>query len=149
MDAKLSYREAAVRGATPVRLVVLLYEQAIEDLRRARVAFDQGEIETRTARINHAIVVIGHLQSSLDLEQGGDVARNLERFYIMLRAALVETQFRQSTFQLDQQISLLMQVHEAWCQVEPRNAAVPPVPQSNPAEAPAETDLPSIAGWNA
>ena len=34
MDARSSYREVAVRGASPVRLVICLYEQAIEDLRR-------------------------------------------------------------------------------------------------------------------
>jgi len=35
MDARLSYRQAATRGARPLQLVILLYQQGIDDLRRA------------------------------------------------------------------------------------------------------------------
>ena len=34
MNPGLSYRETAVAGASPLRLVILMYEQAIQDLRR-------------------------------------------------------------------------------------------------------------------
>jgi flagellar secretion chaperone FliS len=118
MNARLSYREAAVEGASPVRLVILLYEQAFEDLRAALGAHQRGDIEGRTRHINHAILVIGYLQGSLDKEQGGRVALNLERFYDQVRFGLVEAQFKQSGAALEQQISHLMQVHEAWCEVE-------------------------------
>ncbi|HLW89276.1 MAG TPA: flagellar export chaperone FliS [Terriglobales bacterium] len=118
MDARLSYREAEARGATPVRLVVLLYEQALDDLRHAIAALEKGEIEARTRRINHAIVVIGQLQASLDLEQGGLVARHLERFYHLVRKGLMAAQFEQSARALQEQVSYLLLVHEAWLEVE-------------------------------
>jgi flagellar secretion chaperone FliS len=118
MDARLSYREAAARGATPIKLVVLLYEQALDDLRYAIAALERGEIEARTRKINHAIVVIGQLQASLDLEQGGQVARNLERFYEVVRKGLVAAQFQQSARALQEQVSHLLLVHEAWLEVE-------------------------------
>ena len=118
MNPGLSYREAAVAGASPIRLVILLYQQAIEDLRQALTAHHQGNIEGRTREINHAILVLGHLQATLDKNQGGKVAANLERFYEQLRASLVEAQLKQSATLLEQQISHLMQVHDAWCEVE-------------------------------
>jgi flagellar protein FliS len=123
MDARLSYREAAVEGASPVRLVALLYEQAIEDLKRAGAAINRGDIEARTRAINHALVVIGYLQTSLDKDRGGRVAANLERFYNQLRVSLVEAQFTQSPATLEPQISHLIEVHSAWCEVERANAA--------------------------
>jgi flagellar secretion chaperone FliS len=123
MNARLSYREAAVPGASPLRLVTLLYEQAVEDLRCAREAHRRNDIEGRTRHINHAILVIGHLQASLDKEQGGRVAENLERFYSQLRSGLVEAQCKQSAAGLEQQISRLMLVHQAWCQAEGRETA--------------------------
>ncbi len=113
MNARLSYREAAVEGASPVRLVILLYEQAFEDMRRALAANRRGDIEERTRFINHAILVIGYLQASLDKEQGGRVAVNLERLYTTVRLGLVDAQFRQSAAALEEQIAMLMQVHEA------------------------------------
>ena len=45
MNPSLSYREAAVAGASPLRLVILLYEQGLEDLRRALAAQNRGDIE--------------------------------------------------------------------------------------------------------
>ena len=107
MDANISYREAAVRGASPVRLVICLYQQAIEDLRRAVIALEKRDAEARTRAINHALVVIGQLQGTLDMERGGDVAKNLDRFYNVVRAGLVDAQFKQSAAILTQQIAQL------------------------------------------
>jgi len=148
MDPRLSYREAAVRGASPVGLVVLLYEQAIEDLRKALAAHLSGDVEGRTREINHAILVIGHLQTTLDKEQGRDIAVNLERFYDQLRAGLVQAQCQQSAALLEQQISHLMLVHEAWCEVE-RSKAPQAGAKADPAQLPAESGPHSAKGWNA
>ena len=123
MDARTSYREANVRGASPVRLVVCLYEQAIEDLRRAVIAMEKGDIEVRTLNINHALKVIGQLQGSLDMERGGEVAGDLQKFYGVLRNALVEAQLKQSARILEQQIAHLVLVYEAWLEVERVTAA--------------------------
>jgi flagellar protein FliS len=114
----LIYREAAVVGANPVRLVILLYEQAIEDLRRAVTAQTKGDIEGRSREINHAIQVVGHLQATLDKERGGKVAEILDRFYEQARCGMVEAQCKQSVSALELQIAHLLQVHDAWCAVE-------------------------------
>lgn len=101
-----------------MRLVILLYEQAIEDLRRALAAHGHGDIEGRTREINHAILVIGHLQATIDQERGGKVAENLNRFYDQVRVKLVEAQCQQSAAMIEQQIAHLMEVRDAWCTVE-------------------------------
>jgi flagellar secretion chaperone FliS len=141
MNAGLTYREAAVAGASPVRLVVLLYEQAMEDLRRALAAHAQGDIEGRTREINHALLVIAHLQSTIDKDQGGKVAANLERFYEQLRAGLLEAQCKQSIDVLERQLSHLQQVHEAWRNVEQSLASVAQPENRNERQ--------SSSGWSA
>lgn len=150
MDARSSYRESSVRGASPVRLVIVLYEQAIEDLRRAVIALEKGAIEVRTREINHALLVIAQLQGSLNMERGGEVARNLARFYGLVRAGLTEAQLKQSSILLQQQISQLAEVHEAWLEVERATAKLDsPVPQP-PADSPPVASSPTLsAGWNA
>ena len=150
MNARLSYREAAVRGASPVRLVILLYEQILEDVRNALAAQKEGDIEGRTRAINHAILVVGHLQTSLDREQGGKVAVQLDEFYNVLRAALVEAHCRQSTSALEKQISLLMGLRDAWCEVECARAesAAPSLEPATAAQQP-EQQLQLSAEWNA
>ena len=148
MNPRLCYREAAVRGASPVGLVVLLYEQAIEDLRRALAAFGRGDIEARTREINHGILVIGHLQASLDKDQGGNVAANLECFYGQVRAALVQAQCQQSAAILEQQISHLMLVREAWCEID-QNGTTQAVTAASEAQPPADGGATSFGEWKA
>jgi flagellar protein FliS len=98
--------------------VILLYEQMIQDLNQALQAIEQGDIELRTKRINHAILVIGYLQSPLDFENGGKVAQDLNHFYDVLRQNLVQVQFHPSKTGLGQQITDLLAVREAWIEVE-------------------------------
>jgi len=117
-NARTAYRENDVRGATPVRLVVLLYEQMIQDLTRAAQAIERNDIELRTKLINHAILVIGHLQSPLDFDQGGKVAKDLEHFYNVLRQNLVQVQFFPSKAGIRQLITDVLAVREAWIEVE-------------------------------
>jgi flagellar protein FliS len=150
MDARSSYRETAVRGASPARLVICLYEQAIEDLRRAVIAQERGDIEARTRGINHALLVIAQLQSTLDMERGGEVAKNLSKFYNLVRTGLLEAQAQQSARIIERQISQLAIVHEAWLEVD-RATAAPAAPESKPA-APSDIDASiesPFVGWNA
>lgn len=142
MNPGLSYRESAVTGASPLHLVILLYEQAMEDLRRAIEALRHRDVEERTRQINHALSVIGHLQATLDKEQGGKVAENLALFYEQVRRGLVEAQCRQSESLLEGQISHLMKVYGAWCAVERAMS-----PASSPVEMTGQEHLPG--DWSA
>ena len=127
MDPRSAYQEGAARGASGVGLVVVLYEQAIQDLRRAAVAMEKGDIPVRTEHINHAVSVIGHLQYTLDRERGGDVSHNLDRFYCSVRRQLLEAQVRASKEILYDQISLLLSLREAWVEVDRVTQAGAPV----------------------
>jgi len=135
MKPSIAYREDAARGSHPVRLVVLLYEQMIEDLRQATNAIRQNNVELRTHRINHAISVIGYLQSCLNRDAGGQVALHLERFYDQLRGNLVKAHFSVSPAILSQQITDLLSLRETWSEVERAEAAaVNPSPFPRPAD---------------
>ena len=119
-----TYREADVRGATAVRLVVLLYEQIVRDLTQAAQAVEQNDIELRTRCINHAILVVGYLQSPLDFGKGGKVAKDLDQFYNVLRQNLMQVQFFSSKTGVNQLITDALAVREAWSEVERAESAV-------------------------
>lgn len=147
MNPRTAYREDLARGAGPVRLVVLLYEQMIDDLRQAANAIEQNNIELRTNKINHAICVIGYLQSSLNKQAGGQVAVNLERFYHQLRGNLATAQCSVSRAILSQQIADLLTLREAWNEVE---RAETPSPDARALSMPVNVTPSSprgLAGW--
>jgi len=134
-----------------VELVIRLYEQTIEDLRQVAIAIEQNDIERRSNRIKHAILVIGHMQSSLDLEKGGKVSENLNRFYNTLRMNLLAIQFRPSKPLLNQQITDLLAVRAAWVEVERQQRAADATATSagrSPFAAGAgDADAPASMGW--
>lgn len=118
MNAKRAYQESAVRGANPVRLTILLYDQLIHDVARASQALIDARVEQCAQEIGHAVAVIGYLQATLRYDGGRDVARNLGRFYIMLRERLMEAQVRSSRQILAELQQQLTEVREAWVKVE-------------------------------
>jgi flagellar protein FliS len=151
-NPRTAYRENDVRGATAVRLVVLLYEQLVQDLSQALHAIEQNDIELRTKRINHAILVIGHLQSPLDFANGGKVAQDLDNFYNVLRQNLIQVQFHPSQAGLSQQITDLLAVREAWTEVERAEKslvtnAVTTTPNTVPLGGPSSEPEPVRAHW--
>lgn len=117
MNPSLAYRASAVAGSSPVALVVLLYEQLVEDLRRAADAIGTRDVERRTREIDHALQIAGYLQASLNREHGGEAARNLDRFYNFLRNRLLQAQLQVSSEILDEQIAVLLDLREAWLEL--------------------------------
>jgi flagellar protein FliS len=115
---RTTYRENEIRGATSDRLVVLLYDQIILDLVQAAHAIEHEDVERRTKMLNHAVLVIGHLQSPLDFAKGGKVAQDLDHFYNVLRHNLLQVQFYPSLYGIRQQITDVQALREAWIEVE-------------------------------
>jgi len=117
-DPARAYRESAVRGASPVGLVVILYQEILRSLLKAQQALKEGDIEKRTLQLSHSIEVIGHLQGILDFEKGGDVATNLSRFYDVSRAKILEANILASKDILEWLVNEFSSHIEAWQQVE-------------------------------
>jgi flagellar protein FliS len=117
-DPARAYRESAVRGASPVGLIVILFEETLRSIRKAQRALKENNIERRTLELTHAVEVIGHLQSSLDFEKGGEVARKLSRFYDVARAKILEANIRADDATLEWLASELSGHIEAWQEVD-------------------------------
>jgi len=117
-DPARAYRESAVRGASPVGLVVLLFEEALRSVCKAQRALRENNIERRALELTHAVEVIGYLQSTLDFEKGGEVARNLSHFYDVARAKILEANIRADDSMLEWLASQLSGHIDSWQQVD-------------------------------
>jgi len=117
-DTAYAYRQSMTRTASPLGLVIMLYDTAINSLRRAAYAMSLGDIETRTHELGHVITVLGQLQSTLNMEEGGEVAQQLQSYYSLLRSKVLEAAIKQSETILQHCIRHMCQVREAWQKVE-------------------------------
>jgi flagellin-specific chaperone FliS len=129
--ASLVYRRAVTAQASPVGLVIALYDTLVVDLQRAVAAMQRTElaaIEDRSNHLKHALQVLGQLNALLDTANGGDCAQNLAHF-------------RKSAPVLEAEVQNILGVRAAWQQVDSRaqqpstndllNTEVPTNPQTN------------------
>lgn len=121
----LSYRRGAVENASPVGLVIILYDLLINDLRQAVEAIAKKDIEGRSKAVKHAFLVLQQLEGSLDQENGGEAAQNLSKFYAVMRTRIFEAHMNINSEILDEQVRLLLDVRQAWEKVDPAKPAGP------------------------
>ncbi len=125
-QTELSYRRSALSGASPIGLMIALYDTLSGNLRRAAAAVRNGNIEKRCSELNHALLVLGQLESMAAPLNGEELAGNLAIFYAYLRAKMMEATVQQSAAILEAQIELVLQVRTAWQQRD--TAATPLAP---------------------
>lgn len=114
-QTELAYRKVAAEGANLVGLIVALYDTLAGDLKRASEAISRGDIEGRCKESNHAILVLGHLESWID---SGDPAlgATLSQFYAYLRGEILRAQSDHSGVRLEALIPLVLDTRAAWQQ---------------------------------
>lgn len=135
-NATHAYREAAIRGASQIRLVMVMYEMILDDMQRALEAIRSNDIEKRTGEVKHALCVIEQLQGTLNMTDGGEAAINMDRLYSITRGKLLEASIKNSAPILQEQVKLFTELRGAWQQVElealaphcPEPSAGPEVP---------------------
>jgi len=118
MTTELSYRKSSIEGASAIGLMIVLFDTLVGDLRRAASALRKNDIEARCKELNHATLVVGQLESWLDMKSGGEGAQNLSRFYAYLRAKMLEASVKKSASVLDAQVEMILHVRSAWQQLD-------------------------------
>lgn len=108
------YQEVAVRSASPAQLVVMIYDHLLLNLRRARMATDQENLELRLASLDKARAALSELLITLDHERGGEIAGQLGGIYRFVLAELIELGARPQADRLDRVIAMLADLREAF-----------------------------------
>ena len=98
---QLAYQEAAVGNANPIELVIMLYDVLARDLHGAIEAMEAGNIELRSAKLKHGFLALQQLEGSLNMDDGGEMAVTMSRYYSMLRAQMMKAQIEQDAAVLE------------------------------------------------
>ncbi|MGH0033728.1 MAG: flagellar export chaperone FliS [Myxococcota bacterium] len=114
------YREMEIRTATPLRLIVRLYERALRHLREAGEHHAAARVKPRGEALARALAIISELRNALDFEQGGEVARNLDALYAYSIDRLIDTNLEADGKGIGEVIAILEPLHESWAEIERR-----------------------------
>jgi flagellar secretion chaperone FliS len=109
-----AYVEGSVSSQHPVRLVVALYEGALEATRNAGRCLEKGDIWGRSKAVNKALAILTELLLSLDYEKGGEISLSLKRLYGYMQTKLIEAHARQTAEPLREVETLLGTLAEGW-----------------------------------
>ncbi|MFL9904847.1 flagellar export chaperone FliS [Paraburkholderia sp. RL17-337-BIB-A] len=126
--------ETEVMGASPHRLIVMLYQGARRAIALARMHIQMGNVPARNEAIGKAIQIVeSGLQQSLNVEAGGEIAERLNALYSYMSRRLLEANIKQSEAMLVEVDGLLATLEEAWVGIAPeiaRMAAQPAAAES-------------------
>src|SRR6516164_7870959 len=114
------YIETAILTASPEQRVVLLYEQAIRSLKQAAVYIEQKDLEGKRRSLDNVLGVLQHLQTSLDMRQGGEIAVELRRIYQYISNKVLEASIQLKTDPLEEAVQLLSTLLESWRNIASR-----------------------------
>ncbi|TDN59440.1 flagellar export chaperone FliS [Scandinavium goeteborgense] len=114
--------DSQITGATPHQLIVLLFDGAINAMRRAEIYFQSGNIARRGEMISRAINIIDNgLRAGLNHEIGGKIADDLESLYEYVSRNLLEANLNKSADNLPHLITLMVDLSETWKAIDPQN----------------------------
>lgn len=108
------YQIQQIMTASPATLVFMLFEKAISSLQEAIKAIENKEIEARWRANGRAMEIISHLQMTLDMQKGGEVAANLDRLYSYMLTRLPKVDIRNDASAAVEVIRLLEPLRESW-----------------------------------
>jgi len=131
MSAIAAYKDVGldtdIMGADPHKLVAMLYDGALLAIGRAKSGIQYKDIEAKGEAISKAIAIIGEgLQAGLDINAGGEIARNLSALYGYMVKCLVTANATNDVAILDEITRLLSELQEAWNAIRPQ--VVPTAP---------------------
>jgi flagellar protein FliS len=116
--------ETGVLAASPHKLILMLFQGAHVALSSALLHMKNGDITAKGEALSKAIAIISSgLQASLDVEVGGDLARQLNALYEYMGRRLLQANLHNNSEYIEEVSRLLGQLSEAWATIGSPNAA--------------------------
>ena len=112
----------SVAGADPHRLVLMLMDGALERLAIARSCMERrqrGDIARKAQLLSQCISMVGELRGSLNMAQGGELARNLSDLYEYMTRQLLRANVDNNAACIAEVQGLLGEIRSAWIAIGP------------------------------
>ncbi len=126
-----TYADSRVLSADPLELILILYQEALESVERARGYLREGDIAARSREISRTCAILAELSVSLRRDADPTIVSNLVELYDYMQRRLLEANMQQVEPPLVEVSHLLTTLLDGWRQCRQTIAAEPaaePVP---------------------
>lgn len=116
--------ESSVDCADPHQLVNLLFEALQRNLAVAKLQLAAGNIAGKCTAIGNAMKILEEgLRAPLDLEKGGEIAKNLDVLYDYCGRQLLTANLKNDAALLDEVLRLIEPIASSWKQIGEKGPA--------------------------
>jgi len=112
-----AYRKTTVITADPGKLVIMCYEGAIDQLKIAKMNYQEKDYEAKCKALTKAMNIIDELLYSLDFEKGGDISRRLQAIYNYVTVRILQADVNRDFDGFDEVIRILTELLSAWKEI--------------------------------
>ena len=116
--------DSQLTAASPHKIVQMLMGGAIERLIQGKAAMEQGNIPAKGERLGKALNIIIALRSCLSMEDGAEIAENLDALYEFMIMQLSDANHTNDAQPIDDVIDILREIKSAWDQIPPEYHAL-------------------------
>jgi flagellar protein FliS len=103
-----------VSDADPHQLISIIFKHILANVAIASGAITRNETENKGKCLTKAIALVGELQDSLDMEQGGEISSGLFDLYDYIVRCLVQANLENDSEKLDEVKDLITEIKEGW-----------------------------------
>lgn len=115
--ATSSYRDMEVLSASPGRLVVIVYDFLLVNLRRTDIAINSGNAELFAVSLGKAEDGLAELMGGIDRERGGAIAEELVALYSFFLGSLIDIRVSKNRALLTRVTSQVYQLRDAFAEI--------------------------------
>jgi flagellar protein FliS len=111
-----AYRRTEAQSASPMQLVVMLYDGALRFLTEAKAARAMGDMPRRAHALRRVAAIVAECHSTLDLERGGELAAELDRLYTYISGRLLDVTLKRDATAIEEVHKLMTTLRAAWAE---------------------------------
>ncbi len=111
--------DSQLSSASPHKVVQMLMSGAIERLIQGKAAMIQGNLPVKGERLGKALDIIISLRSCLSMDDGGDIAKNLDQLYEFMISQITAANQSNTPEPIDDVIEIIREIKSAWDQIPP------------------------------
>jgi flagellar protein FliS len=139
------YQQIEISSSNKFQLVSMLYDGAVRFISMAKSAIEHRDLVGKAQNLDRALAIIGELQNTLNVEEGGEIAHQLDRLYSYMIERILESSAKLEVQPLTEVTKLLRILNSAWVEVARKNsessAIAPTVKSATNGQMPTSNEL--------
>lgn len=111
------YKQNQVMTAPKKKLLIMLFDGAIKNLKLAELSIESKDIEKTNTYISKTQNILTELMSTLNFEAGGDIAKNLYQLYEYMYNRLIRANIDKDIKAVKEVKIFMEELRDTWEQV--------------------------------